>query len=785
MMSNRVNDTNEGTPCSKKSRVKPETVKNWVTRFDKEFQTFSWLDYSTEKEKGINVVTQLKCKICKKYRKRITGCRNFSDKWVVGASSVKTSSVREHAMSDQHVHAMNVQNKEFARSEGKSLVPREAPIIQALENLSNEEQERMKIKFDVAYLVATEQMAFSKYPSICALEIRHGVDIGQSYLNANACKEFVHCIADIENEDLISAVAQAKFFSLLIDGSTDKSNADNEATLVVWFDPEDIEVESLDGDNVDDEAIDPGVVSRVTNTNSNRKLVGIGTDGASSNVAARGLKGLVEQKLPWIFWMWCLAHRLELAIKDALRGTFFDSIDEMLLRLYYVYEKSPKKCIELESLCADLKECLEFDEDGIRPVRASGTRWVSHKVKAMKRVLSKYGAYIAHLTSLSEDKSVKAADRAKLKGYLKKWVNAKYILGCAAFVDLLTPCATFSKSMQSNDLDILAAISHIIKTLNETNKLTSKPLEQWKTYSDTLKKVQQDEKGQSEYQTQILTNVEGAKTFLLQNSRSYCNAVTTCIKSRLSWSDLQHLRDIILVLATVGWEKVMDKLDAHGDQEEIDDTDREDPLNAIDRLVEAYKVPLEGAGAEVDQVRVEFEAMMAYAVQFISLSTLDYQSVWWRMFHAPDKSEWSNILILASLLFSLPASNGTVERVFSQLNCIKTKKRASLSSNSLDDLLTLCTGKRKLDDFSPDRAVRLWWHTKHRRPNQSVRKQYVRRNSNVNRKPASTSASTTSTGSNNVDSTTTDSDSGEEQSKSLLDDWDHWMRESDDSDEEL
>ena len=45
-----------------------------------------------------------------------------------------------------------------------------------------------------------------------------------------------------ENENLISAVAQAKFFSLLMDGSTDKGNADNEATLVVWCDPEDEKV---------------------------------------------------------------------------------------------------------------------------------------------------------------------------------------------------------------------------------------------------------------------------------------------------------------------------------------------------------------------------------------------------------------------------------------------------------------------------------------------------------------------------------------------------------------
>ena len=43
-------------------------------------------------------------------------------------------------------------------------------------------------------------------------------------------------------------------------------------------------------------------------------LVGIGIDGASANIASGGMKGLVEKELPWIYWMWCLAHRLELAV---------------------------------------------------------------------------------------------------------------------------------------------------------------------------------------------------------------------------------------------------------------------------------------------------------------------------------------------------------------------------------------------------------------------------------------------------------------------------------------
>ena len=40
--------------------------------------------------------------------------------------------------------------------------------------------------------------------------------------------------------------------------------------------------------------------------------------------------------------MWCLAHLVELALKDALNHTALDLIDDMLIQLYYIYEMSPK-----------------------------------------------------------------------------------------------------------------------------------------------------------------------------------------------------------------------------------------------------------------------------------------------------------------------------------------------------------------------------------------------------------------------------------------------------------
>ena len=66
--------------------------------------------------------------------------------------------------------------------------------------------------------------------------------------------------------------------------------------------------------------------------------------------------------------MWCLAHQLELSIKDALTSTSFDVIDDMLLKLYYLYEKSQTEII------SNLKDCLTHDDAGTRPVRASGSQ---------------------------------------------------------------------------------------------------------------------------------------------------------------------------------------------------------------------------------------------------------------------------------------------------------------------------------------------------------------------------------------------------------------------------
>ena len=138
--------------------------------------------------------------------------------------------------------------------------------------------------------------------------------------------------------------------------------------------------------------------------------------------------------------------------------------------------------------------------------------------------------------------------------------------------------------------------------------------------------------------------------------------------------------------------------------------DESEDFGAIDRLADHFRVPLEKANTDMDEIHAEFESVLHYATTYISLSMLDYRAVWWRVFHSPDSSAWVNVLNLIELLFSLPVSNGVVERVFSQMNVIKGKKRSLLTNDTLDDLLSISSANLPLSEFDPNEAIDLWWN---------------------------------------------------------------------------
>ena len=71
-------------------------------------------------------------------------------------------------------------------------------------------------------------------------------------------------------------------------------------------------------------------------------------------------------------------------------------IDEILMKIYHLYQNSPKRLRELKAFSNTLEEAIP------KPSKAYGTHWIDHKFWAMEILLSHYGTYMTHIESLNQ-----------------------------------------------------------------------------------------------------------------------------------------------------------------------------------------------------------------------------------------------------------------------------------------------------------------------------------------------------------------------------------------------
>ena len=99
--------------------------------------------------------------------------KRFSRKWITGCQNYKLSAVSDHAQSEPHKSAL----KSFFKAEDPGYVEISPPNQKSLAESFIVGDERTtaqtKKKFEVAYFVAKEEMAFHRYPSILKLEEMH------------------------------------------------------------------------------------------------------------------------------------------------------------------------------------------------------------------------------------------------------------------------------------------------------------------------------------------------------------------------------------------------------------------------------------------------------------------------------------------------------------------------------------------------------------------------------------------------------------------------------------
>ena len=570
------------------------------------------LKCSFTKEIRNGKVISLKCDLCVEYQyaSRLKSLRSFTPIWVTGSTSVKRDSVKKHLYGEAHLMAADLNmKKKLGTSAYNEKIVKTTLIGQGLAKMAEDDKETMRVCFNTVFYLAKQEHPFSDYPALLFLQQKNGVKKFDCYKNDRAAGNFCDAIGKMLKYALVKGLVDAKYYSLLTDGSTDAGVFEQKLIYVLFLNRAgraEVRFYGVEGPaNGNAIGLKDAVefaFNRVGVTDFTRSLFGLNVDGASVNTGIHGgLGALLRQSAEWLTVVHCFNRRLELAAKDAFKGTFFDEVDTMLIKLFYLYQKSPKRLREL-------REFSEIFEKTVpKPAKAGGTRWIGHKISALNVVLQSYGAFITHLESLAKTDS-QDIKRAEIAGFVKKWQYAKFPLYIAMYLDVLLPLKVLSVGMQKEEHDPVLILRRLrdfnwtmvkLKLLVE-NSLQGFTVSPLTNYSNFLKNVCDDDSGNKLYQNIELKEFDSNCKSLKENYEDMIIKLSACVEGRFTDLNVSPVfKNMLTILDISIWptdENSSNDLITYGDR-------------AMEEHVVYLKSLLEKNGCNVENIPAQWDVL--------------------------------------------------------------------------------------------------------------------------------------------------------------------------------
>ena len=536
------------------------------------------------------------------------------------------------------------------------------------------------------------------------------------------------------------------FIGILCDGSTDKGIVEQEVLYVIFADPETFKPtlaffeviappDSQDTPGLKQSIID--VFIKHSLEHLIEKIVFLSSDGASVNCGKNsGLIKLLQEDHPWICFIWCFSHRLELAIKDALKE-FIEPVEESLRHLFYLYTKSSKKFRKLKNVYHILQDEFDMYGLGIKPVKSTGTRWIDHKLRAMERLVEKFGLYTQHLENVLE--SIRSSkDKAILQGKFNKLIDSKVLLRSAFFLDILTEAKKFSLVTQQNDINIINVVDCVQSTSNNYRQLLGKlkksPGDVFNllpTLKNVVETIETNEDGDAVFQGQSIKYYRREKTFIENHVVDMVERIISCFERRYCGVYSDNTKGVVNVEADAGDRILFDicrVLNCNVWPEIKEDSNLEERYSAMS-IFENFTV---------NDIVDGFIDITNYAARYFTISKINPIEFWGKIMSLnKEKESWKGCFLILEICLCAPFSNATLERLFSHMNIVKSNIRSRLSNDSLNSTLHIRLNGISLGKFHEEfcsKCVDYWYCSKNRRINQRKRKLYQQRESGKKKK---------------------------------------------------
>lgn len=185
-------------------------------------------------------------------------------------------------------------------------------------------------------------------------------------------------------------------------------------------------------------------------------LISIGTDGAAVLTGqASGLIARLKNDFPNKQSVHCLAHGLELAVKDALKEVAdCNHLELFISKLYSLYHQSTRNARLLQEAVAELNmQILQIGQ-------IFTIRWVSSSYNTVRAVWKDFPALALHFKTSSEDTSRNDVERQKYKGLHNHLTNSGFVEDLAVMKDILRELQSLSLKLQRREMTLVDSTYH-------------------------------------------------------------------------------------------------------------------------------------------------------------------------------------------------------------------------------------------------------------------------------------------------------------------------------------
>ena len=724
---------------------KLKTVKKWEAELNVKINLVQ-----TDGDK----VMKIACYRCQEFENSISCIAGFSRAWIEGTTSVKKDSLIKHVNGESHKRAINLKmKKDMGASEFANHLLKDTALGRGLVKMASDDKEIMRLRFNTAYYIAKSERPFTDACDLITLQEKNGIKKSSKYRDDRAASNFVDIIGSSMKNKLAEELKNCRYFSLLMDGSTDSSVIELEAVYVLYLSETGLPKISFLGVEAPNDTTSSGLKScldmafgKLEQEEYYRKLVSVNLDGASVNMGhISGLGKLIQDNSPWCSVVHCFNHCLELAVKDSFKGTYFNEVDKMLTKLYYLYQKSPKRLKELREFGN------AFDKSIPKPTKAYGTRWIDHKLRAMEIILNNYGCYILHLDSLSQSDS-NSDKREEILGLVAMWKKANMPMMIALSIDILKPLRSLSLTFQREAHDPVLAFNRIrkfdwsmcrLQRLMDRNLFDTGSTKRLFQFTEFKKNCEIVEHPEENLRHRVTRNEQAESIKEIELSEPLRDSISTCYEAESKYmysyqgvqlsgfnSALQSVHSnysniikklisavsdrfdgiiksvlfdtLTVILNVSNWPKDDEVLKTFGERE-------------LDTLRSHYNDLLLENGCELSKIEYEWDRLKIF-IKDMQVGCPKYMEVWQKVFLNPCiKADCRNVLHLIEILLVTPFTNAKVERMFSTMNRVKTTLRNRLASDKLEHILRIGDVGPSIEEFQPDEYIESWFQTKARR----------------------------------------------------------------------